>query len=82
MVRDLCAQGAPAGKRCQADERRAPSVSPGFVHLKIDSPDQAIPKDALDSAECVAVFPGEWGKSGASSNHCLFNKAPLYTFVA
>jgi hypothetical protein len=31
--------------------------------MKVDAPDQAIPKDALDSAECVAVFPGDRKKA-------------------
>jgi hypothetical protein len=34
--------------------------------MKVDAPDQAIPKDALDSAECVAVFPDSWQRDAGS----------------
>jgi lipid-binding SYLF domain-containing protein len=42
------------------------------------APDQAIPKDVLDSAECVAVFPQVimtgfivGGRGVASCNRCM-----------
>src|SRR5262245_59079711 len=48
---------SPAGQGSKADEReRAPKAAAAFQEI-MSAPDQGIPQELLDRAQCVAVFP-------------------------